>query len=153
MAPPPRPAYEIARLDEIPNTESDDLYGFQLVGRWKQIRHHFQIREFAANAFVSTEAGQEIVHEHAEGPNDDASDVGDEELHLIFRGSATFKANGQSHEVAEGALIFVGDPSVVRSITASQPGTIVLTFGTNPGVRFAVSKFEEEMSPEPRWTA
>jgi hypothetical protein len=152
VAPLPRPPYEIALIDEIPSTESDDRYGFQLAGQWKQIRHYFHMQEFSANAFVSTETGQEIVHEHAEGPNDDASDVGDEELYLLFRGSAAFKANGQSHEVAEGSLIFVGDPSVVRSITANEPGTIVLTFGTNPGVRFAVSRFEEEMSPEPRWT-
>jgi len=151
MVPPPRPPYEIARLDDIRNTESDDRYGFSLVGQWKQIRHHFHIQEFAANAFISTEAGQEIVHEHIEGPNDDSSDVGDEELYVIFRGSATFKANGNSYQVAEGTLIFIGDPSVTRSVTANEPETVVLTFGTNPGVRFAVSSFEQEMSPEARW--
>jgi hypothetical protein len=57
VTPPPRPRFEIARLDDIPHTETDDRYGFQLVGEWRQIRHHFMIREFSANAFVATEAG------------------------------------------------------------------------------------------------
>jgi hypothetical protein len=149
---PRRPPYEIAYLDEIPHTKSDDRYGFQLVGEWKQIRHHFMIQEFAANAFVATDAGQEIVHEHFEEPNDDTSDVGDEELYFIFKGSATVRVDDENVDVGPGALIFIGDPSVVRSVTANEPGTTILTFGTNPGVRFAVSKFEQEMSPEPRWS-
>lgn len=152
MSPSPRPPFEIATLDDIADTESDDTYGFQLVGKWKQIRHHFMIQEFAANAFIATAPDQEIVHEHFEEANDDSSDVGDEELYFVYRGSAIFRADGEDHEVSEGALIFIGDPSVVRSVTAKEPGTTILTFGTNPGVRFVVSPFEIEMSPEPRWT-
>jgi hypothetical protein len=110
------------------------------------------IREFAANAFTATEPGQEIVHEHAEEPNDDASEIGDEELYLIFKGAATIKLNDECVDVGPGTLVFVGDPSVVRSVTAKVAGTTVLTFGTNPGVRFAVSRFEQEMSPPPRWS-
>jgi mannose-6-phosphate isomerase-like protein (cupin superfamily) len=150
--PPPRPPYEIAHLDDIPPTESDDSYGLRLAGEWKQIRHHLMIREFAANAFVATAAGQEIVHEHFERPNDATSEVGDEELYFVFKGSATVKLSDESVDVGPGALIFVGDPSVVRSVTAKEAGTIVLTFGTNPGVRFAVSSFEQEMSPPPQWS-
>lgn len=152
MTPPPRPPYEVAQLDEIPHTESDNSFGFQLVGDWKQIRHFFGIREFAANAFVATEAGQQIVHEHIEEPNDDSSDIGDEELYVIFNGHADVKLNDELIEVGPGTLIFIGDPSVVRSVTAKETGTTVLTFGTNPGVRFAVSEFEERMSPPPRWS-
>jgi hypothetical protein len=48
--------------------------------------------------------------------------------------------------------MFIGDPSVVRSVTAKEAGTTILTFGTNPGVRFVVSRFEEEMSPPQRWS-
>jgi hypothetical protein len=151
-APPPRPRYEVSHLDDIPHTESDDRYGFQLVGEWKQIRHFFMIREFSANAFVATHAGQEIVHEHFEEPNDKSSEVGDEELYFVHRGSATLNVDGESFDLAAGSLIFIGDPSVVRSVTAKETGTTVLTFGTNPGVSFAVSKFESEVSPRPRWS-
>jgi hypothetical protein len=149
---PPRPRYEVAHISEIPHTESDNRYGFQLVGEWKQIRHHFGIREFAANAFVATEAGQEIIHEHFEEPNDDRSQVGDEELYYLVSGSAKMKLNDETFDIGSGTLVFVGDPSVVRSLTAVEAGTTVLTFGTNPGVEFAVSKFEEEMSPPARWS-
>lgn len=152
MTPPPRPPYEIANIDDIPHTASDSSFGFQLVGEWKQIRHYFGIREFAANAFVASEAGQEIVHEHLEEPNDDSSDVGDEELYVVFRGRADVRVGDEVVEVGAGDLIFIGDPDVVRSVTAKEPGTTVLTFGTNPGVRFVVSEFEKRMSAPPRWS-
>ena len=71
-----RPDYEVAHLSEIPPTPTDGAYGLAIPGEWKQIRHHFGIREFSANAFVATEAGQEIVHEHSERANDDPSQPG-----------------------------------------------------------------------------
>jgi hypothetical protein len=42
--------------------------------------------------------------------------------------------------VGAGALVVLGDPSVVRSVTALEAGTTVLTLGTNPGVDFVVSR-------------
>ena len=57
---PKRPDYEVAHLSEIPHTPTDGAHGLVLPGEWKQVRHHFGIKEFAANAFVATEAGQEI---------------------------------------------------------------------------------------------
>ena len=110
------------------------------------------IREFSANAFTSTAPNQEIVHEHFEEPNDATSDVGNEELYLVLGGSATVELNDERVLVEPGTLVFVGDPSVVRSVTAHEPGTTVLTFGTNPGIRFVVSKFEEDVSPPARWS-
>jgi hypothetical protein len=152
MTPPPRPRYEVANLKDIPQTASDSSYGFQLVGEWKQIRPYFGIREFAANAFIATEAGQEIIHSHFEEPNDDSSDVGDEELYYLASGSASVKFDDETVEVEAGALIFVGDPSVVRSVVAREKGTTILTFGTNPGVEFVVSEFEKAMSAPSRWS-
>jgi hypothetical protein len=150
--PPRRPPYEIARLEDIPPTETGRHPLLSLAGEWRQIRHHFMIREFSANAFTSTAANQEIVHEHFEEPNDETSDVGDEELYFVLGGSASVKLNDETVYVGPGTFVFVGDPSVVRSITAHEPGTTVLTFGTNPGVRFVVSKFEEDVSQPARWS-
>jgi hypothetical protein len=152
MPPPPRPLYEIARLEDIPLTDTRGHPALQLAGEWRQIRHHFMIREFSANAFTSSAPDQELVHEHFEEPNDETSDVGDEELYFVFGGSATVRLNDETVRVSPGTFVFVGDPSVVRSITAHEPGTTVLTFGTNPGVRFAVSKFEQDVSPPARWS-
>ena len=150
--PPPRPPFEVAQLSQIPHTETDDSFGFELVGEWKQLRHYFGMKEFAAHAFVATEAGQEITHAHFEEPNDDHSAFGDEELYFIARGHAVAKLDGAEHDAPEGTVIFVGDPFVVRSITAKEAGTTVLTFGTNPGVEFVVSEFEQAMSPPARWS-
>jgi hypothetical protein len=142
----------VAYLEDIPPTSSDSSYGFQLVGEWKQIRPYFGIREFATNAFIATEPGQEIVHSHFEEPNDDSSEVGDEELYYLVRGSADVRFDDEVIEVKAGALIFIGDPGVVRSVTAKEKGTTILTFGTNPGVNFIISEFEKAMSPPPRWS-
>jgi mannose-6-phosphate isomerase-like protein (cupin superfamily) len=146
-----RPDYEIAHLSEIRHTPTDGARGLALPGEWKQIRHHFGIREFSANAFVATEAGQEIVHEHAERANDDPSSAGDEELYFVASGLARVRLGDEELEAAAGTLVFVGEPSVVRSFTALEAGTTILVFGTNPGVEFVVSEFERRVSGPPRW--
>ena len=79
------PPYEIATVAEIGATPTDDSYGFTIPGEWKQLRHHFGIREFSANAMVATEAGQTVVHEHFERANDDTTQPGDEELYVSLR--------------------------------------------------------------------
>ena len=149
---PKRPPYEVAHLSEIPHTPTDvAAHGLAIPGEWKQIRHHFGIREFSANAFVATEAGQEIVHEHAERANDDPTQPGDEELYFVASGSACVRLDDEEVDVGAGTLVFVGEPRVVRSFTALEPGTTILTFGTNPGVEFVVSRFEQDVSLPPRW--
>ena len=147
-----RPPYEIAHLSEIPHTPTDEkAHGLAIPGEWKQIRHHFGMREFSANAFVATAAGQEIVHEHAERANDDPAQPGDEELYFVASGRARVRLGDEEREVRAGTLVFVGEPTVVRSFTALEAGTTILTFGTNPGVEFVVSRFEQSVSPLPRW--
>ena len=149
---PERPAYEVAHLSEIPRTPTDaEAHGLAIPGEWKQIRHHFGIREFSANAFVATEAGQEIVHEHSERANDDPTRPGDEELYVVASGRARVRLDHEELEAGPGTLVFVGEPRVVRSFTALEAGTTILTFGTNPGVEFVVSQFEQDVSPPPRW--
>jgi len=153
--PAPRPRYEIAHLAEIPATRADSSWeskwGFTIPGAWKQLRHHFGIREFSANAFVADEAGQEIVHEHYERANDDSDKPGDEELYVILGGRALARLDDETTEIGPGTCVFVGEPRVVRSFTALEPGTTILTFGTNPGVEFVVSAFEIDVSPPLRW--
>ena len=99
---PKRPPYEVAHLSEIPHTPTDAAaHGLAIPGVWKQIRHHFGIREFSVNAFVATEAGQEIVHEHSERANDDPLLPGDEELYFVATGRARVRLGEE--EVEAGA--------------------------------------------------
>lgn len=151
MTPPPRPPYEVAHLSEIPHTPSDDSWGFTIPGHWKQLRHYFGIREFSGNAMVAVEAGQEVVHEHAEHANDDMAAPGDEELYIVLSGRFRVRLDDERVEVGPGTFIFVGEPSTVRSFTALEAGAVVVAVGTNPGVEFVVSQFEHEMNPTPRW--
>src|SRR5947209_7262937 len=116
--PPPRPPYEVAHLSVIPATPYDGSHGFAIPGQWKQLRHYFGIREFSANAMVATEPGQQVVHEHTERANDDPSKPGDEELYIVIQGRFRVRLNDESIEVGAGTVIFVGDPSTVRSFTA-----------------------------------
>lgn len=150
--PPPRPRYEIAHVSEIPPTPYDGSYGFEIPGAWKQLRHFFGIREFSANAMMSTEAGQQVVHEHTEHANDDREKPGDEELYVVVSGRFRVRLDDENVEIGPGTIVFVGEPSTVRSFTALEPDACVVAMGTNPGVEFVVSKFEQEVSPPPRWS-
>ena len=149
---PPRPHYEIAHVSEIPPTPYDGSYGFEIPGEWKQLRHFFGIREFSANAMMATEAGQQVVHEHTEHANDDREKPGDEELYVVVSGRFRVRLDDDNVEIGPGTLVFVGEPSTVRSFTALEPGACVVAMGTNPGVEFVVSKFEQEVSPPQRWS-
>jgi mannose-6-phosphate isomerase-like protein (cupin superfamily) len=150
--PPPRPPYEVAHLSAIPPTPYDGSHGFAIPGKWKQLRHYFGIREFSANAMVATETGQQVVHEHSERANDDPTKPGDEELYIVVRGRFRVRLNDETVDVDEGTVVFVGEPSTVRSFTALESGACVIAVGTNPGVEFIVSDFERQVSPQPRWS-
>jgi hypothetical protein len=150
--PKPRPDYEVAHLSDIPPTSTDDSDGLVIPGEWRQLRHFFGIKEFSANVFVAVEAGQEIIHEHSERANDDPEKPGDEELYFVVSGRALVRLDDELVEVGPGTCVFVGEPHVVRSVTALEQGTTILTFGTNPGVEFVVSTFERDVSPPPRWS-
>jgi mannose-6-phosphate isomerase-like protein (cupin superfamily) len=152
MHPRPRPPYEVAHLSEIPATDSDDGSGAAIPGEWKQLRHFFGMREFSGNAMVATEAGQEVVHEHAERANDDEAKPGGEELYIVLSGRFRVRLDDERVEVGPGTFVFVGEPRTVRSFTAIEAGATVVAVGTNPGVSFVVSRFEQALSPAPRWT-
>jgi mannose-6-phosphate isomerase-like protein (cupin superfamily) len=150
--PPPRPRYEIAHVSEIPTTPYDGSWGFEIPGEWKQLRHYFGMREFSANAMVATETGQQVVHEHTERANDDPEKPGGEELYIVVSGRFRARLDDEEAEVGPGTFVFVGEPSTVRSFTALEPGSVVVAVGTNPGVEFVVSRFEQAISPPPRWS-
>lgn len=150
--PPDRPPYEVARLSDIPATPYDGSHGFAIPGEWKQLRHYFGIREFSANAMWATEPGQQVVHEHSERANHDPSKPGDEELYIVVRGRFRVRLDDESVDVEAGSVVFIGEPSTIRSFTALERDACVIAVGTNPGVEFVVSEFERHVSPPPRWS-
>ena len=107
---------------------------------WKPLRHHFGVRAFGVNAWVATEADQELVEEHDELEEDGAG--GHEELYAITAGHAVFTVDGSRVDAPAGTVLFVSDPSLVRSAVALEAGTTVLCVGGWPDRAFEPSEWE-----------
>jgi hypothetical protein len=123
-------------------TTIDEVTGLDGPGAsdWKPLRHHFGIRAFGVNAWVAGEAGQELVEEHDEVLEEGAG--GHEELYAITRGRATFTVDGERVDAPAGTIVHVGDPRLIRSAVAEEPGTTVLCVGAEPGKAFEPSDWE-----------
>jgi quercetin dioxygenase-like cupin family protein len=94
--------------------------------RWLPVRHTLGIRAFGCNAYVATEAGDDVVEPHTESPEDQ------EELYFVARGAATFTIDGVTHEAPSGTYVFIPDPASRRHAVAREAGTTVLSFGGPP---------------------
>lgn len=94
--------------------------------RWHSIGEHFGISGFGVNAYEA-DAGEELVV-----PHDEVEFGGQEELYAVVRGAARFLCDGETVEVGEGELLFVG-PEVSREARATADGTLVLMVGGTPG--------------------
>jgi hypothetical protein len=116
--------YAIGRIGELANAG------------WAPLRRHFGIEAFGVNAWVAKEAGEVIVAEH------DEATTGHEELYLVTRGNATFRAGGEEHPAPEGSVLFVRDPAVRRAVVASEPGTTILSIGAKRGEAYAALPWE-----------
>jgi hypothetical protein len=109
---------------------------------WKPLRHHFGVRAFGVNAWVASEAGQELVEEHDEIDEVEEGAGGHEELYAITAGSATFTIGGEQVEAPAGTILFIRDPALVRSAVAGEAGTTVLAVGGWPDRAFEPSDWE-----------
>lgn len=128
------PGWQAARLAGI------ESGGDEYPSTWHPIRHHFGIRAFGVNAWVATEAQQEVVERHDEVTADGSA--GHEELYAVTTGHAVFTVDGEEVEAPAGTLLFVGDPSVVRHAIAREPGTTVFCIGGWPDRAFEPSAWE-----------
>jgi tetratricopeptide (TPR) repeat protein len=119
----------LTHLDELQAIAMPD--GFV----WRPIRRHFGIKAFGVNAYTSHE-GDMIVEEHTEGT------LGHEEMYLVLRGRVKFTIDGNDHELGQGQLVFVRDPSLKRSGVALTGDAAVLAVGGKPGEPHEVSAWE-----------
>lgn len=97
---------------------------------WLPVRHTLGIRAFGTNAYIASEAGDDVVEEHDElaepGQEPEASH---QELYFVARGRATFTIDGSEHDARAGTYVFIPDPASRRHAIAREPGTTVLSFG------------------------
>jgi redox-sensitive bicupin YhaK (pirin superfamily) len=138
------PRYQAIEIDEMPTLEYD---GQPEAVDWHPLRIHFGISSFGVNAFTAREAGQAVIVEHTET---DESGTRHEELYYVTRGRAKFTIAGEGVDAPAGTLVYVPDPSVMRTAEAEEPNTTVLCFGGTPGQAFSVSPWEQQYDPANR---
>jgi len=126
-----------AHVDELDRIEMPD--GFV----WRPIRRRFGLQAFGVNAYSPREAGAQVVEEH------DESRLQHEEVYLVLRGRARFTVGEEEHELREGQLLFIRDPSLRRGAVGLDEDTIVLALGGKPGEPHQVSAWEAMFAAVP----
>ena len=118
---------------------SDLAVTFPTGSSWAMVRTHFGIQSFGVNAYITDEAGKDVIGEHDELADDSG---GHEELYFVSNGHATFTVNGDEIEAPMGTFVFVRDPAAKRKAVAQEPGTTVLVVGGRPSEAFTPSPWE-----------
>lgn len=125
----------VAHIDELDAIELSD--GFV----WRPVRRHFGIQAFGVNAYTPGASGR-VIEEHAER-------LGQEEIYVVLRGRVKFTVGGDDHELGQGQLLYVRDPSLRRGAVALSDDAAVLAVGGKPGEAFEVSAWETMFAAAP----
>ncbi len=89
----------LAHIDELDAIEMPD--GFV----WRPVRKHFGIRAFGTNAYTPGANGR-VIEEHTERI------LLHEEIYLVLRGRVRFTVGDEEHELGQGQLVFLRDPTI-----------------------------------------
>jgi quercetin dioxygenase-like cupin family protein len=130
----------MAHIDELDRNEMAD--GFV----WRPVRRRFGIQAFGTNVYTPGASGR-VVEEHTEQV------YGHEELYLVLRGRVLFTVDGNEHELGQGQLVHLRDPSVRRGAVALTDDAAVLAVGGKPGAPHEVSAWEYAFAASPHLRA
>ena len=119
---------DVVHVDELDRIELQD--GFV----WRPVRRHFGIRAFGVNAYTPGASGR-VIEEHTER-------LGQEEIYVVLRGRVRFTVDGDEHELGQGQLLYVREPSLGRGAVALTDDAAVLATGGTPGEAFEISNWE-----------
>jgi hypothetical protein len=132
-------AYTVARLSEIQPAGDPDPGSYT----WLPVRRALGVHAFGVNAWVGTNAGDQVIEEHRETPDGETGVVqAQEELYFVTSGHATFSVDGDTVEAPAGTFVFVAEPNAMRSAVARDAGTTVLAIGAPVGEGFVVAPWE-----------
>jgi tetratricopeptide (TPR) repeat protein len=126
----------IAHIDELDRIEMPD--GFV----WRPVRKHFGIQAFGANAYTPGASGR-VIEEHTERV------LLHEEIYLVLRGRVLFTLGDEEHELGQGQLVFLRDPTVRRGAVALTDDAAVLALGGKPGEAHEISAWEYTFAASP----
>ena len=145
MSDPRTAPYGAVRLADVdtqaevdPANEDNTDCDFHLV------RRHFDVRAFGVNAATGN-AGDEMIVPHHEADDEANRTNGHEELFAVMTGHAVFTVDGEDIDAPAGTIVFVRDPSLIRSARATADGTAIFMVGGPVGVPFAVSRWESAL--------
>jgi tetratricopeptide (TPR) repeat protein len=125
-----------AHIDDLDRIEMPD--GFV----WRPVRKHFGIRAFGANAYTPGASGQ-VIEEHTERV------LLHEEIYLVLRGRVRFTVGDEEHELGQGQLVFLRDPTLRRGAVAVSDDAAVLAIGGKPGEAHEISAWEYTFAASP----
>jgi len=126
----------LAHIDELDRIVMPD--GFA----WRPVRKHFGIRAFGANAYTPGANGR-VIEEHTERT------LLHEEMYLVLRGRVRFTVGDEEHELGQGQLVFLRDPSIRRGAVALTDDAAVLALGGRPGEAHEISAWEYTFAASP----
>jgi hypothetical protein len=130
--------------DIVLATDIDPDYPDATDGDFHLVRRHFDIRAFGVNG-ITGNAGDEMVEPHHEADDEVNRTDGHEELFAVMSGHAVFSVDGETIDGPAGTLVFVRDPSLIRSARAIVDGTAILAIGARPGVPYELSRWERDL--------
>ncbi len=104
--------YSIASLDEL-----GEGYGF------RKVRKPLGVTAFGVNWLVYPPGTEGVLHYHDE----------QDELYLVFRGTAKFTVDGQEHEVGEGGIVHVESTTPRLVANAGDDDLYLLVVGGKGG--------------------
>jgi tetratricopeptide (TPR) repeat protein len=109
---------------------------------WRPVRKHFGIQAFGINAYTPGASGR-IIEEHTERV------LLHEEIYLVLRGRVRFTVGDEEHELGQGQLVFLRDPTLRRGAVAVSDDAAVLAIGGKPGEAHEVSAWEYTFAASP----
>ncbi len=89
---------------------------------WVPVRRRLGVGAFGVNAYRAASAGDQVIEDHVESP-------GQEELYVVVAGRMTLTVGEEQVDCGRGAAVFLPDPALRRSGTATEDGTVVLAVG------------------------
>lgn len=141
------PFGSVLLADVVRATDIDPNYPDATDGDFHLVRRHFDVRAFGVNG-ITGNAGDEMVEPHHEADDEVNRTDGHEELFAVMSGHAVFSVDVETVDAPAGTLVFVRDPSLIRSARATVDGTAILAIGARPGAPYELSRWERDL-PSP----
>jgi len=145
MSDPRTAPYGAVRLADVQTLEQVDPQNDDINdSEFHLVRRHFDVQAFGVNGATGN-AGDELIEPHHEADDEENKTNGHEELFAVMTGHAVFTVDGEEIDAPAGTIVFVRDPSLIRTARATADETAILAVGGPAGVQYTVSRWERAL--------